>query len=199
MKKIEFKAGYYEWNLFIDDEFIYCFGDSDNENFDNMDELETYVDMCIDAMDMDAKDTRYGESNCYGFVGEHQKENAETWLSLTKEEKEQVKKEIIKGWSRYVDVNLKARSFYYKGYWFKPKGNLKGNFAQKSKYGNFKDVLDIKDYNYNDFYKVAKEHHASCDVFEVCGTLYIPATYVIASIVNNPQIKPLDSYSRWYH
>lgn len=27
MKKIEFKAGYYEWNLFVNDEFVYCFGD----------------------------------------------------------------------------------------------------------------------------------------------------------------------------
>lgn len=28
MYNVEFKAGYYEWNIFVDNEFYYTFGDS---------------------------------------------------------------------------------------------------------------------------------------------------------------------------
>ena len=94
---------------------------------------------------------------------------------------------------------MKATSFYYKGYYFKPIGNISGNFCQKSKFTTWAYKLDIKDYNWQDFYKVAKKHHASCDIFEVDGKQYIPCTGAIIGIYNNPKIKGLEEYSRWYH
>lgn len=94
---------------------------------------------------------------------------------------------------------MKATSFNYKGLTFKPVGNIVGGWLARSNHANFRDKLEIDGYEYYDFYKVAKQHHASCDVFEVNGELFIPATYVIAKVVNNPTIKPIEDYERWYH
>ena len=199
MRKIEFKAGYYEWNLFIDDEFIYVFSDSNTECFNNLDELYDYAIDCVNCIDDEAKQNDYGESNCYGFTGEHQQKHRELWLSLTKDEKEKVIEAIIKGWSYYVDVDLKARSFNYKGYHFTPIGNLKGNWVKKNHCLDFKDIIKIDGYEHADFYKVAKKHHASCDVFEINGTNYVPCNAGFVSVIKNTFIKPLDNYTRWYH
>ena len=94
---------------------------------------------------------------------------------------------------------MKATSFNYKGFTFKPVGNILGGFFVRTQHADFRNKLEIKDYEYYDFYKVAKKHNASCDVFEVEGKLYIPCSCSIVGIYNNPKIKPVEEYERWYH
>lgn len=94
---------------------------------------------------------------------------------------------------------MKARAFEYKGHYFKPIGNIKGDFYVKSKYITWAYSLVIDGYTHKDFYKVAKKHHASCDIFECDGKLYIPCDTTFAGVYNDPPIKKLEEYSRWYH
>ena len=49
MKKVEFNAGYYEWNIFIDDECVYSCGDL-AEFFETGDNAEEVVEVLIDAI-----------------------------------------------------------------------------------------------------------------------------------------------------
>ena len=93
---------------------------------------------------------------------------------------------------------MKAQTFNYKGYTFKPIGNILGGFVVKSQYMSWKEPLIIDGYTHEDFYKVAKKHHASVDVFEINGKLYIPCDTRLAMIVGNPSIKTMDEYDRWY-
>ena len=59
MNKLEFKAGYYEWNIFINDD---CFFTFDCDIGEDIDENTTYeylkfiVDNCIDAMQLELKE-----------------------------------------------------------------------------------------------------------------------------------------------
>ena len=94
---------------------------------------------------------------------------------------------------------MKATSFEYKGYTFKPIGNILGGFIVKGHHITWAYSLEINGYSHKDFYKVAKKHHASCDVFECDGKLYIPCDKSLAGIYNNPPIKKLEDYERWYH
>ena len=106
MKKIEMRAGYYEWHLFIDDELVYVFGDSDNENYNTKKQLHSYIDIVMEAIDDEAK-SKDSESWGYGFCGlygeDKKQENKELWLSLTPQEKEEVKKVLFNAWLRYCD------------------------------------------------------------------------------------------------
>ena len=93
---------------------------------------------------------------------------------------------------------MKATSFEYKGYTFKPIGNILGGFKVKSGYMTWAYTLKIEGYTHKDFYRVAKKHHASCDIFECDGKLYIPCDTTLAGIYNNPPIKKVEEYERWY-
>ena len=56
MNRIEFKAGYYEWNIFIDGDYFYTFGADISEEFHEditCAELENIVEDCIDCMNID--------------------------------------------------------------------------------------------------------------------------------------------------
>jgi len=104
MRNIEFYAGYYEWRLFIDDELVYVFGDSDNENYNTKKQLHSYIDIVMEAID-DEANSEDSESWGYGFCGlygeDKKQENKELWLSLTKKERLLVKRAIFRGWKRY--------------------------------------------------------------------------------------------------
>lgn len=93
---------------------------------------------------------------------------------------------------------MKATSFVYKGKTFTPIGNILGGWLVKSHHTTFAYTLELEGYTHKDFYKVAKKHHASCDIFECEGQLYIPCNTRLAGIYNNPKIKKLEEYSRWY-
>ena len=56
MSRVEFKAGYYEWNIFIDGEYFYTFGDGVGEDIPydaTYADLENIVEDYIDYMNMD--------------------------------------------------------------------------------------------------------------------------------------------------
>ena len=93
---------------------------------------------------------------------------------------------------------MKATSFNYKGYTFKPVGNILGGFFKKSNYTTTAYVLEIEGYTWIDFYEVARKHHASVDVFEVDGKLYMPVNNRLVGLYNNPPIKRIEEYGRWY-
>jgi len=94
---------------------------------------------------------------------------------------------------------MKAKEFNYKGFTFKPVGNIVGGFKIMSDHISWKDTLTIDGYTHKDFYKVAKKNHASCDLFEVNGEIYIPCDTKLARIMGKPKIKYIDEYDRRYH
>lgn len=91
MRKVEFLIGYYEYNVYVDDEYIFTFGDFD-DYFDNEYDLEKNLDYVvydsIEYMLECAKDTF--EVNLFDF----NKKQKEIILSLTNEELEELKKQI---------------------------------------------------------------------------------------------------------
>jgi len=69
-------------------------------------------------------------------------------------------------------------SFNYEGLTFKPLKNLKG---EASKFENISDRISNigitpKNWNYKEFYKIAKENNAEVDLFEVNSITVIPTT-----------------------
>lgn len=55
MSRVEFLAGYYEWNVYIDGEYFYTFGDGISDDVTTCttySELENIVDDYIDCMDI---------------------------------------------------------------------------------------------------------------------------------------------------
>ena len=95
---------------------------------------------------------------------------------------------------------MKAKTFEYKGLHFRPIGNILGNWYQKGRYTTITYELKIKDYTHEDFYKVAKKNHASCDIFfcEETKRLYIPINDRLVGIDSNTPIKKCEDYQRWY-
>lgn len=93
---------------------------------------------------------------------------------------------------------MRAESFNYRGYTFKPVGNILGGCWG---YISTSYTLEIEGYTHEDFYKEAKKHHASCDIYEVNGKLFIPCTKVFMGISGNYEkgLKRIEEYSRWYH
>ena len=92
MKKIEFITGYYENNVYINDEYVYTFSDFD-EFFDNENDLEDNLNYvtndCIEDMLESAKEDGFETNFCN--YDERQKELI---LSLTNEELEELKKKM---------------------------------------------------------------------------------------------------------
>ncbi len=95
---------------------------------------------------------------------------------------------------------MKAQAFKYKGYTFKPIGNILGGFFVKGKYTTISYVLEINGYTHADFYKVARKHHASCDIFlcEETNKCYIPVETRLVGILEDTPIKKCEDYERWY-
>lgn len=93
---------------------------------------------------------------------------------------------------------MKASSFKYRGYTFKPIGNILGGWVAKTHCITLQYTLEIKGYTHENFYKVAKKHHASVDVFEVNGELYIPVDTRLVGVLDNAKIKSISEYKRWY-
>ena len=59
MNELEFRAGYYEWNVFVNGDCFYTFGDGISEDIledTTYEDLEGIVDFYIDGMQNDLKD-----------------------------------------------------------------------------------------------------------------------------------------------
>ena len=94
---------------------------------------------------------------------------------------------------------MKAKEFNYKGFNFKPIGNIIGGWKAKASVITWDGALTIDGYTHKDFYKVARKNHAPCDLFEVDGAIYIPCDTKLARIMGKPKIKYIDEYDRRYH
>lgn len=94
---------------------------------------------------------------------------------------------------------MKAEAFEYKGLTLKPIGNILGGFQAKSRAMTTAAVLEPEGYSHKDLYKIAKKHHASVDVFEIDGKLYIPAGTRLVGVLPNTPIKKIEEYERWYN
>lgn len=81
MDKLEFKAGYYEWNVFVNDNCFYTFGDGISENINEnttYEDLEGIVDFYIDGMQMELKEDDK-ESLEEKYIPELKKQMLEKW------------------------------------------------------------------------------------------------------------------------
>ena len=94
MKKIEFLIGYYEYNIFIDNEFIYSFGDFD-EYFEDIEQntrahldgvIEYVVSDCIELLIESAKNT---------FENNFTERQKKLILSLNEKEIKELKKQMF--------------------------------------------------------------------------------------------------------
>ena len=91
MRKIEFRAGYYEWNASADGECFYSFSgiEEDIEDDTTYEDLEATVDFYIDAM-QDELSERAG--------------NDEEEIELTIEELTELRKQMIEAWAQHFDI-----------------------------------------------------------------------------------------------
>lgn len=94
---------------------------------------------------------------------------------------------------------MKAKTFEYNGYMCEPVGNILGGFKVISNWVNYKQVLKIDNYKYEDFYKIARKNKSACDVFKINEKLYIPCSGGLFEIYKNAPIKTLEKYLKWYH
>ena len=59
MSKVLFRAGYHEWNVFVDDDYFYTFGDGISEEIHEdttYEDLQVIVDFYVDAMQTELKE-----------------------------------------------------------------------------------------------------------------------------------------------
>ena len=88
MDELLFRAGYYEWNIFINDDCFYTFDDGISENIledTTYEDLESIVDFYIDGMQNDLRDD--------------DKEPLEEKYIL------ELKKQMLEQWSRHFGIN----------------------------------------------------------------------------------------------
>jgi len=173
MRKIEWKPGYYEWHLLIDDQLAYVEGDDfyDSVETINGQMLASDRDGAISGL-VDYMRYMYIENTEYQIEdGQYDEETVEELKgqlailkSLTDEEWEEVEKAITKGYSYHYAIY--DRRFKYNDIEFEAVGNILGGFTKKTNLCDF-NVKSYNNININDFYKVAKKHHASCDVYRV--------------------------------
>ncbi len=78
MLNVEFKAGYYEWNVFINGEYFYTFGDSVDEDIYEDTDIELVVEDYIDLMQMDLYDNDR-EPLDEKYIPELKKQMMEVW------------------------------------------------------------------------------------------------------------------------
>lgn len=93
--KLSFTPGYYEWHIKQDDNIMYVLGSNDNENYNNKEELNSYLDMLINVIDEDYKEH---EIKCYGFTEDYM---FDLWKKMTKEDKQELKKIMFNTWNYY--------------------------------------------------------------------------------------------------
>ena len=96
---------------------------------------------------------------------------------------------------------MKELTFEYKGHKFEPIGNILGGWMHKSRCTTWDRKYETK-FDYDDFYKTAKKHHASCDVYKIDNSddLYILTSgNVFLRVYNTDGLKKCEDYDVWYH
>ncbi len=94
------------------------------------------------------------------------------------------------------------RMFEFEGKTYYPFGNILGGFAMKTSWAS--TLFTIPYSSHKNFYKVAKKHKASCDVFYCYETdkFYIPCNNqlfnVNTEVFRTKYFKALSEYNRWY-
>ena len=208
MRKIEFKQVCLEWHLLINDKLVYiedndCFYEAVNSINGQilMSDLEGYVSELVDYIryrftDEDIRVQEYENFDKFSAVS--------ILKALTDEEWEEIEKTIRVAYANYYDI--KDRRFTYKGLTFEAVGNILGGFVNKSNHTIYEKNPTIQRYDVKDFYKVAKSHHASCDVYRIgysedyymlCGSGNV-GTFRKVDLKDYSDFKTCDAYSTWY-
>ena len=90
----------------------------------------------------------------------------------------------------------------YLGLKIKPIGNIIGGkyFHKLVKFATTAYEIRHPNYNYRDFYKIAKKQQCSCDVYEIDGKLYIPCNHGFEGLVDNvtKHMRFCKDYDKWY-
>ena len=208
MKKIEFKQVCLEWHLLINDKLVYiedhdCFYEAVNSINGQilMSDLEGYVSELVDYIRYRFTDEDIRVQEYEGF----DKFSAVSILkALTDEEWEEIEKAIRVAYANYYDI--KDRRFTYKGLTFEAVGNILGGFVSKTSHIIYDKNPTIQQYDRKDFYKVAKSHHASCDVYRIdysedyymlCCSGDV-GTFRKVDLKDYSCFKTCNAYSTWY-
>ena len=95
---------------------------------------------------------------------------------------------------------MKERIFYYHKIKFEPIGNILGGWMHKNGCTTWDKAFEIK-IDYKDFYKVARKHHASCDVYRINDSLdlyMLTGSNHFLRVYNLNNLKKCEEYERWY-
>ena len=83
-----------------------------------------------------------------------------------------------------------------------PIGNILGNYQFKTNLINFNNdlKLDLDNYSYDEFYKIAKANNCSVDIFEYQDKWYIPTNngLMLLRYVKDKHLRRINNYSKWY-
>ena len=91
--KVEFKVGYYEWLIYVDDIAIYHIDHYISENFDNLEELETFTDSLVfKCIDEEANEDISETS----FIQDHDYDTQRLWRELEWEQKRKLQQDMVR-------------------------------------------------------------------------------------------------------
>lgn len=91
--KVEFKVGYYEWLIYVDDIAIYHIGDYVSENFENLKELEAYTnELVFSAIEMEANE----DINETSFIQDLDNDTQRLWRELSWEQKHKLQQSMVR-------------------------------------------------------------------------------------------------------
>lgn len=104
--------------------------------------------------------------------------------------------------NEYAKIN---KLFSFEGKMYYPIGNILGGFSTKARWCSTRNTIPYS--GHENFYKIAKKHKASCDIF-FCyelGDYFIPCETCLCELYKSPvsvfqtkYFKDIDSYMRWY-
>ena len=176
MKDIKYVAGYHEWHLLIndvlvnvdgEDTFIDAVGDYVLLNGQVLaSEAENVIETMVDYIRTQLVD--YIEDGSVDFFKtEEEKQKAcDIINSLTEEDYDNIYKAMWEAYKYYY--RIVDRRFKFEGHTFEAVGNILGNFKTRTNaITNEETPITREKFSRNEFYKVAKKHHLSCDVYKI--------------------------------
>lgn len=213
--EIEYNAGYYEWHLKINGKLCYVEGDTFTDSLAE----EHMINGQILASEAESFAQSLVDYIRYQFIEDEDYQASQSWIQTAIEEESYNPIEILKSlsddnWDTIQDLifeayscyyGIKDRRFKYNGEEFEPIGNILGGWNERSKACVFDDSnpsITKKKINRQEFYKVAKKNHASCDVYRVIGdyeNYYILGNENFIKVnLKDCKFKACDQYSKWY-
>lgn len=88
----------------------------------------------------------------------------------------------------------------YNGKKLIPIGNILGGYNYRARIVNFSEKLELEDYSYDKFYKIAKENNCAVDVFMYGGKYYMPTNnglYLLEDF-DLKHLKRMNEYKKQY-